>query len=301
MTLALALVLGAVIGLSLGALGGGGSILTVPALVYALGEKASAATTGSLIIVGITAIVGSLGHARAGRVRWRAGIGFGLAGVASSYLGTELNRHVNPDVLLLAFSGLVVLAATGMWRRAQASLAAVSHEPVGVAEPALLTASGSHVSILGQPELVSPSAPPAQPTTETGPSPTRESGLRTALKVIVAGLVVGFLTGFFGVGGGFVIVPALTLALAYNMPDAVGTSLLIIAINSAAALAERAGQHQTVHWHIIAPFTLAAIIGSLAGKRVADRVDGPKLTRAFVVLLVAVAVYTAIRSIVGLG
>ncbi len=300
MTLALALVLGAVIGLSLGALGGGGSILTVPALVYALGEKASAATTGSLIIVGITALVGSLGHARAGRVRWRAGIGFGLAGVASSYLGTALNRHVNSDVLLLAFSGLVVVAATGMWRRAQATRAQQpARQDTRVPQPALASTSGSHVAVVAAGSSNEAVGSPA--TSAASLRTLDDEVLKTVLKVIAAGLVVGFLTGFFGVGGGFVIVPALTLVLAYPMPEAVGTSLLIIAINSAAALAERAGQHQTVHWHIIAPFTVAAIIGSLVGKQVADKVDGPKLTRAFVVLLIAVAIYTAIKSIAGLS
>ncbi len=307
MTLALALLLGAVIGLSLGALGGGGSILTVPALVYALGEKASAATTGSLIIVGITALVGSFGHARAGRVRWRAGFGFGLAGVASSSLGTALNRHINPDVLLLAFAGLVVIAASGMWRHAGAAIAVSGDQlELRVAEPALAV-DGSNASRSAAVELPgdrgirpTPASQPEGSIDFPGGSTTHDS-LRTVLKVVAAGLIVGFLTGFFGVGGGFVIVPALALVLAYPMPEAIGTSLLIIAINSAAALGERAGQHQTVHWHVIAPFTVAAVAASLAGKQVADRVDGPRLTRAFVILLIAVAIYTAVRSIVGLS
>ena len=110
----LAIPLGIVIGLSLGALGGGGSILTVPALVYALGETARTATTGSLVIVGITAAAASVGHARAGRVRPRAGLSFGAAGVAASLLGTHLNARVQPKVLLIAFAVLMLIAAGAM-------------------------------------------------------------------------------------------------------------------------------------------------------------------------------------------
>src|SRR4051812_30946558 len=103
MTALAAIGLGILIGLSLGALGGGGSILTVPALVYALGQSTGAATTESLVIVGITSTVAAVGHARARHVRSGAGTAFGLAGVASSYAGTALNPHANPDALLLAF------------------------------------------------------------------------------------------------------------------------------------------------------------------------------------------------------
>lgn len=114
MTLGAALLLGVLIGLSLGALGGGGSILTVPALVYVISEPARAATTESLVIVGLTSLVAAVGHARAGHVRWSAGIAFGLTGVIASYAGTALNRDVDPNLLLLAFAGLIVIAATAM-------------------------------------------------------------------------------------------------------------------------------------------------------------------------------------------
>jgi uncharacterized protein len=256
-----AVALGVLIGLSLGALGGGGSILTVPALVYVLNEPARAATTESLVIVGITALVAAVGHSRAGHVRWAAGLTVGLIGVVASYAGTALNRSVDPDVLLLAFAGLIVIAAAAMLMRIRGggSQASSEHAAVG---------AGAH-------------------------------GAVTAAKVVAAGLLVGFLTGFFGVGGGFVIVPALVMALGYEMPIAVGTSLLVIAINSAAALLARAG-HETLHWSVIIPFTLAAIVGSLAGKRVADKVSPLALTRAFVVLLFVVAIYVAVRSTLAL-
>lgn len=156
-------------------------------------------------------------------------------------------------------------------------------------------------------------AAPAAPVTATvralltrtatqGPAPTARSstaaepaGRAGLARVVAAALVVGFLTGLFGVGGGFVIVPALVVALRYEMPVAVGTSLVIIAINSLGALAARVG-HTPIPWHVVIPFTLAAVAGSLAGKRVADRVPGPALTRAFAVLLIAVAGYVAARA-----
>lgn len=255
MTLALTLLLGAVIGISLGALGGGGSILTVPALVYVLGESARSATTASLVIVGVTSVVGAIGHARAGHVRWRAGLTFGLVGVAASYAGTALNHHVDSNVLLLAFAGLMLVAAAAMLRRAPD------------AEPAAEVAAGS---------------------------------VGTAVKVIAAGLAVGFLTGFLGVGGGFVIVPALVMALGFPMPVAVGTSLLVIALNCAAALGARAGQG-SFDWAVIIPFTAAAVVASLAGGFIAERVNARTLTRAFAALLVVVAVYTAVRSALALA
>jgi uncharacterized membrane protein YfcA len=118
-------------------------------------------------------------------------------------------------------------------------------------------------------------------------------------KVGGAGLAVGFMTGFFGVGGGFVIVPALTLALGMSMPQAVATSLVVIAINSAGALLARAGTAQ-FDWAVVVPFTLAAVAGSLGGKKITDRVSGATLTRAFAVLLIGVAVYTATASLISL-
>lgn len=120
------------------------------------------------------------------------------------------------------------------------------------------------------------------------------------LRLVAAGLVVGFLTGFLGVGGGFVIVPALVLALRMPMPAAVGTSLLVIALNSAVALAARAGAGSGFVWSVIVPFTVAAVLGSLLGGRAARRISPSTLTRAFGGLLVAVALYVATRAVLAL-
>jgi len=263
----LVLPLGLLIGLSLGALGGGGSILTVPALVYVLGQDPRAATTSSLLIVGVTSLIALAPHARAHRVRFGQGLMFGALGTAGSFAGSALASHVDPEVLLTAFAGLMLLVATLMIRR----------------------------SVRGR----GPSTGPDDPTTEPILTfrPISCACPRLA-KVVVTATAVGLLTGFFGVGGGFVLVPALVLALSFPMPVAVGTSLLVIAVNSATALAARITTGSThLDWPLIAGFTAAAVIGSLFGGRIASRVEPAHLTRAFAVLLVAVAVYTAARSI----
>ena len=255
----LAIPLGLVVGVTLGTLGGGGSILTVPALVYLIGENPQHATTASLVIVGVTAITGTAGHARAGRVRWGAGLVFGIVGAAGSLLGSVLNRLVDPDVLLLGFAGLMGLTAAAMLQRSWRHGPAKSH-PFRGSEGSLTT--------------------------------------RRVLEVVSAGTVVGFMTGFFGVGGGFVIVPALVLVLRFDMPTAVGTSLLVIAINALVALATRVVT-TGVAWRVVLPFMLASLVGVVMGKLVADRSSTSGLTRCFAALLVAVAGYTLVRSLAG--
>ena len=274
--------LGLVIGAVLGGLGGGGAILTVPVLVYVVGQTAQDATTSSLVIVGLTAAVGVLSYLAARRVRWGLGLTFGLVGFPATFLGSFLNHRVDENVLLLGFSGLMVLAALAMF--------------------------GDR----GRPtEETTPSAGSPAPGTATRgdrsaatrllePATTAGASVRPSPVLVVAvALGVGLLTGFFGVGGGFVIVPALVLVLRLPIQQAVGTSLMIVALNSATSLVSRAG---TAHfdWGVIVPFTLAAMIATLAGKRVADRLPAQRLKRGFAVLLVLVAAYTAWQSVQGL-
>jgi uncharacterized membrane protein YfcA len=260
--------LGLLIGVSLGALGGGGSILAVPALVYAAGQSPKHATTTSLVLVATTAVIGIMPHWHAGRVRFGAGTLFGLVGIPGSLLGSRWNDAADPDVLLLAFAGLMLVAATAMWRRA--------HRPASEVARSLSAAA----------------APTTAAPTTTLSAPF---GLARVLKVVAAGTVVGLLTGFFGVGGGFVIVPALVLALGFTMPEAVGTSLLVITINSVVALSTRL-QTGSIEWGTVIPFTLASLVGVVIGTRLASTKDSTSLQRLFVVLLVGVASYTAIQS-----
>jgi uncharacterized protein len=264
--IALAIPIGLFIGLTLGALGGGGSILTVPALVYLLGQDTRSATTGSLLIVGLTALAGMAAHHRESRVRVSAGIVFGALGIAGSYVGSRLSAKVAPDVLLAAFSLLLLVVAALMLARSW------RHE--GAAEPTDINEG---------------------PIIRLRPSFT--CACPRAAKVLASATAVGLLTGFFGVGGGFVVVPALVLTLGFTMPVAVGTSLLVISLNSASALVARMGHGLTLDWVLIGSFTGAAMIGSVLGGRAALRISPRLLTQAFAVLLVAVALYTAARSI----
>ncbi len=251
-----ALALGAFIGLVMGALGGGGSVLTVPVLVFVLGLAASEATSSSLIIVGVTAVFAALGHARAGRVRWRVGAVLILSGVPTSILGSHLNGRVDGDVLLLLFAVLLLVAAGGM----------------------LLRTGDDRASAPGQAGVL-----------RVRPGP-----------LVVTGLAVGLITGFLGVGGGFVIVPVLVALLGFPMPVAAGTSLVVIALNAGVSLAARAGSLGDLDTGVIVPFTLAAILGSLVGGRVAGRVSTDRLSAAFAGLLVVVALYTGVQSVLGL-
>ena len=255
--------LGFLIGLSLGALGGGGSILAVPVLVYAAGQEPKAATATSLLLVGSASLIGMMTHRRAGRVRVGTGIAFGLTGVGGSLAGSAINRQLNPNLLLLGFAGLVCVAA---WR--------------------MLTGCPSCTRVGDALELQ---------RSEGAAKVKRKLDARTIVAVIAAGSAVGFLTGLFGVGGGFVIVPALTLALALPMPEAIGTSLLIISINSTVALSTRLAT-TSIDWSVTLPFAVAAVGGVVTGGKVADRLDPKRSLRWFAGLLVAVAVYTAIRA-----
>ena len=281
--------LGFLIGLSLGALGGGGSVLAVPALVYAAGEGPKNATTTSLLIVETSALVGAFAHWREQRVRVGAGVLFGLVGVGGSFLGSRLNASVNPDILLLAFSALMFVVAWRMW--STSSSRRVQDRRVAPAE--LEVDNGGQ---LGPVETADTTISIATGTTR-GPvgQLRRELGVRLIAEVVVAGSVVGLLTGFFGVGGGFIVVPALVLVNRYEMPVAVGTSLLVIAINSGAALFQRS-HGAGIEWHVALPFAVAALLGVKVGERVATRVHSAVLARSFVVLLVMVATYTALRS-----
>jgi uncharacterized protein len=241
----LALPFGLAIGLSLGVVGAGGSLLAVPVLVYVLGEPVKAATSESLLVVGVAALVGAAGYVRGGRVQVGTALAFGVTGAAGSIAGTALNRLVGGRVLLLAFAVLLLAAAVAMARRRPAA--------------------GSRAA-------------------------------RSLTRVAPVGLGTGLLTGFFGVGGGFVIVPALVLLLGLPMTRAIGTSLLVIALTSAAALAAHLASG-SIDWTIALALTGAAIVGALAGRRLGSAVRPERLGQAFAVLLVAVAVLLVAENV----
>lgn len=260
--------LGFLIGLSLGALGGGGSILAVPVLVYVAGQTAKDATATSLVLVTMTALVGIVPHFRAGRVRVGPGLLFGAAGIGGSVLGSALNHRADPNVLLLAFAGVMLVAARAMWNG-------------GACKP------------------TDPRPLPRSVSAAAAATTAVRADSRTVAKVLAVGSGVGLLTGFFGVGGGFVIVPGLVLALGFTMPEAVGTSLLVIVINSLVALSMRLGSGG-VDWSVVVPFAVASLSGVVVGGRLAGRREPCPLQRTFVGLLVVVAVYTAVTSVLKL-
>lgn len=266
--------LGFLIGLSLGALGGGGSILAVPALVYGAGQDPKAATATSLLLVGVASIVGMQSHRRAGRVRMSTGVIFGVVGIGGSALGTALNRRIDPDLLLVGFAGLVLVAAYRMLTACPTCTKVGEERELEEAEAAAGSGRGTATLTVRGTEV----------------------DVRTIVLVALAGTGVGFLTGLFGVGGGFVIVPALALVLKLPMPEAIGTSLLVITINSAVALSMRLGSAATVEWDVAIPFVVTAILGVVAGGRLADRLDPERSLKYFAALLVAVALYTGTQA-----
>ncbi|QBX54411.1 sulfite exporter TauE/SafE family protein [Nocardioides seonyuensis] len=269
MTLVLAVAAGALIGLSLGALGGGGSILAVPVLVYLLGQTATQATTGSLVVVGVTSLIGAATAHRAGNVLLGRGVAFGAVAIGGAAIGAKAAAHVDDDVLLAAFAILMLLVGALMaWRQ------------------------------LGRDRDVEPTgARPALDDPIITFSPTFACNCPRALKVLLTATAVGLLTGFLGVGGGFLVVPALLLALALPMQYAAGTSLVVITITSAAALVVRAGSGSSPDWGPVLALTAVSALMAVAGARLADPIDTSRLQLAFTALVLAVAVYTAARAL----
>jgi uncharacterized membrane protein YfcA len=258
--LILALIAGAVGGLALGALGGGGSVLAVPALIYLLGFTPAAATTAGLIIVTVTSLTALYAHARDGNVRWRAGALFAAAGLLPAAAAGAAASRLPQPVLTAAFAVVAALAAVGMLRPSP-----------------------------------SPSASPSpNRTATTGPA----AGGAGPARAVGAGAGLGALTGLLGVGGGFLAVPALVTVLVFEMQAAVGTSLLVISANSLASLATRGATTAGVDWAVLGPFTGAAILGAWDGKRLAAKVTGTLLRRIFAVVLLAVAAFMLVDALV---
>ncbi|WP_240134992.1 sulfite exporter TauE/SafE family protein [Streptomyces sp. MUM 178J] len=297
----LALAAGAVIGLALGALGGGGSVLAVPALIYLLGFTPVAATTASLVIVAVTSAAALSAHARDGHVRWRTGLLFAAAGVGLAMLGGALAGRLPEAALTAAFGVVAAAAALRMLRlrptsdaaapdatTPDATAAAANAPDVTAAEVAASAATPSDTAV---PDTSDTAVPDASDVA----APIRPG------KAAAAGAGLGAVTGVLGVGGGFLAVPALAGVLGMRMRSAVATSLLVITVNSVAALATRAGTVEELDWAVVGPFAGAAILAAWDGKRLAAKVSGHTLQRIFAVVLLVVAAFMLIDAATGSG
>lgn len=241
------------IGISLGLLGSGGSILTVPVLVYLVGQDEKVAIAGSLFIVGSIALAGSLQFIRAGFINWRSVAIFGLPGMAGTYIGAAIAAYVSGLTQLALFAVVMLLASYLMLRPIKLS-------------------GGNH-------------AP------------------RAMWKIAGDGLVVGIVTGLVGVGGGFLIVPALVLLGGLSMHHAVATSLVIIALKSFSGfykyLDVLSEQDLSLDWPVLWLVTLLGIAGSIVGSRLARRVHQDRLKRWFGYFLIVMGIYILARSLPG--
>lgn len=234
------------IGLSLGLLGGGGSILTVPVLHYGLGYEVKAAIPMSLVIVGLTSGFGAANHWRAGAVNWRAALSFGPPAVVGSILGAELGLKVEPGVQLMVFA-LVMLAAA--------------------------------VSMLL-------------------PRPAADAGVgrpRPLPLITLIGAAVGLITGFVGVGGGFLYVPALIVLGGLAVKEAIGTSLVLIMLSCIAAVARYHG-NSLMDWRTILIFCALAFVGVAVGSRLSSHVPNQVLRKGFAVLLFVMGALVLLRG-----
>jgi uncharacterized protein len=244
---------GLAIGVALGMLGGGGSVLAVPVLVYVLAQNVHQATTASLVVVTAGALAGGLSHARESHVCWRLAGAFVIAAVPGIIAGTALGNTVSGRTLIAGFALIMLAAAAATWRKARQR-------------------TENH-------RAQEPACPP----------------LRVG-HTIAAGMLIGALTGFFGVGGGFLIVPTLTVLLTLSMRLAIGTSLAIITATSALALTTHLLAGRGLDVPVTAAMTTACVLGALAGTSLTGRVPQRQLGQGFAAMVAAVATYLLISA-----
>jgi uncharacterized protein len=237
----LELALGFGIGLSLGLLGGGGSILTVPALVYLVGQTPQVAVTTSLAIVGANSLMGAMFHRAQGTLDWKVALMFGGAGMLVSYLSANISSRLPPAVLLATFALLMLTIGIMLF---------------------IFRNNESEVTCSAKPIRL----------------------------VLASGAGVGFLTGVFGVGGGFLVVPALVMLVGLPVQVAVGTSLVVIAMNSAAGFLGHTGSG-SFDLSMALVFTTAGLIGTFTGAKLSTRMPSSKLQKAFAWFVIALALF----------
>ena len=265
---------GGIVGFSLGLTGGGGAIFAVPLLVYGLGVAPSEAVGISLASVGVMSFVGFLGRWQAGQVEIRTGLVFAVAGMLSAPVGSWVSGVIPEAVLLTLFAILMLIVAQRMWSKAVA------------------TVSG------GLPDVCSTEAADVD-----GPACRRDINgnllltSRCALLLMGVGVATGILSGLFGVGGGFVIVPALVLFSGMAIHRAVGTSLLVITLVSISGIASHLFVGRTISVETTSLFVVGGVTGMLLGNLEGRRLSGPALQKVFAVAIVAVAFFVIVRTV----
>lgn len=254
----LAVASGSLVGFTLGLIGGGGSILAVPLLVYVVGVRSPHVAIGtSAIAVAASAAVNLAGHARARTVKWGCALVFAAAGMAGAALGAQAGKMVDGARLLSLFGALMVVIGLLMLRPRQSA---------------------------GDPDV----------------KLTAETRATLLPWLIGGGLVVGALSGFFGIGGGFVIVPGLIAATTMPLINAIGSSLVSVTAFGATTAASYAWSG-LVDWPLALLFIAGGALGGLAGTRLARRLAGHKhaLTRVFSGIVIVVGLYVIARSLLG--
>ena len=281
-----ALAVGALIGLVVGALGAGGGILSVPALIYLLGVAPHEATSASLVIVLFTALAALGGRIGKNTICYQIALVFAALATVGTWLGSLANQAVSADLLMYAFALLLICVGLVMLRRAYPGLfrGAARAGSSGVFSDDGVAAADDAGGTGSTPALRAVSA--MGEVTSIGAAPL--------WRVALVATVTGALTGFFGVGGGFAIVPALTLVLHLPIKRAASTSLLIMAITAVVALVARAQTSLNLDLGVIGAFTVASMLGAVAGAPLTRKVSSQKLTASFAALLLAVAVATLV-------
>lgn len=281
-----ALAVGALIGLVVGALGAGGGILSVPALIYLLGVAPHEATSASLVIVLFTALAALGGRIGKNTICYQIALVFAALATVGTWLGSLANQAVSADLLMYAFALLLICVGLVMLRRAYPGLfrGAARADSSGVFSDDGAAAADNAGGTSSTSALRAVSA--TGEVTSIGAAPL--------WRVALVATITGALTGFFGVGGGFAIVPALTLVLHLPIKRAASTSLLIMAITAVVALVARAQTSLNVDLGVIGAFTVASMLGGVAGAPLTRKVSSQKLTASFAALLLAVAVATLV-------
>jgi uncharacterized membrane protein YfcA len=264
----LSLIFGAIVGLSLGLTGGGGAIFAVPLLVYGLSIDPRQSVGISLAAVGITSLVGFLGRWKARQVEVATGIMFAVAGMIGAPIGAWLSDRIPESVLLTLFALLMLVVANRMWRKAGSSSADVTFTSEDDDGPTCRR------DATGDLRLTSP----------------------CALLLGIVGVLTGVLSGLFGIGGGFVIVPALILFSGMAIHKAVGTSLLVITLVSASGVASHLLAGRDIPLETTSYFIVGGVLGMFVGIWASRYLSGPTLQKVFAVAIVAVAIFVIVRT-----